>query len=428
MKAKNNYFPYLMWLFPLLFFTYQFILRLWPGLMMQQMMMQFSINTSQFGLIAAFYYYGYSSMQIPVALLLDRLGARYIVFAFAFFCGVATLLFTYTDNWYLACLSRFLIGAGSAVGFLGVSKVISEWFPAKQYTKMIGLSFSVGLIGAIFGGKPVSLLIEMFDWRQVALSLAVLSMLIGYGAYLVLRVNPNKTVDPLSDESFKLADFKILLCSPSIWFLALANLLMVGSLEGFSDVWGIPYLMKAYSINKGNAAQLISFVFFGMLCGGPLLALCSKKMGNYTVISLCGFGMAVAFIALILCNNYHWWYLACIFFSIGVMCCYQVIVFAAGADLVKSQYLGVTVAFLNCINMLGGSFFHTVIGKLIDLFWTGSLSHDGIREYSLTAYKLALMLIPACAILGAIMVCVLGFVSSRKQRLFKDANKMIVNY
>ena len=414
---KNNCFPYVLWMFPLLFFTFQFILRLWPGLMMQQMMVQFSISTSQFGLIAAFYYYGYASMQIPVAILLDRYGARYVVFAFAILCGVATLLFTYTDNWYLACLSRFLVGAGSAVGFLGVSKVVSEWFPAQQYTKMIGLSFSVGLLGAIFGGKPVSVFIDTYDWHYVALTLALVSMLIGYGAYFILRANQNKKVDKLNNASLKLAHFKVLLCSPAIWLLALANLLMVGSLEGFSDVWGIPYLMKAYSISKGSAAQLISFVFFGMLFGGPLLALCSKKLGNYTVIVLCGFGMAIAFAALLLCKSYHWWYLACLFFSIGVMCCYQVLVFAAGANLVQSQYLGVTVAFLNCINMLGGSFFHTAIGKLIDMFWMGSLNHEGIKQYSLAAYQSALILIPACAIFGAVLVCILGLTSHRKKRV-----------
>ncbi len=417
LTSKNNYLPYAMWLFPLLFFAYQFILRLWPGLMMQQMMEQYSISSSQFGVIAAFYYYGYSGMQIPVAMLLDRFGAKYIVFIFALLCGLATLLFTYSDNWYLACFSRFLVGAGSAVGFLGVSKVVSEWFFEKQYTKMIGLSFTVGLIGAIFGGKPISLLIETFDWQYVAVALALISMLIGYGAYCFLRPNHNKENNEVNNESFKIKHFKTLLSSPVIWMLALSNLLMVGSLEGFSDVWGIPYLMEAYSISKGSAAQLISFVFLGMLGGGPLLAFCSKKLGNYTVIALCGFGMALAFIALLSCKNYHWWYLACLFFAIGVMCCYQVIVFAAGANLVKPHYLGVTVAFLNCVNMLGGSFFHTIIGKLMDLFWTGTVGDGGIKLYSLVAYQSALLLIPACACLGALIVCFLGIKMRQRQHL-----------
>ena len=123
---KFKYLPFVMWFFPLIFFAYQFILRLWPGLMMHQIMEQFSIDASQFGIIAACYYYGYSGMQIPVACLLERFGPKQIIFIFATLCGIATLLFTYSNSWYMACLSRFLVGAGSAVGFLGISKPIFD--------------------------------------------------------------------------------------------------------------------------------------------------------------------------------------------------------------------------------------------------------------------------------------------------------------
>ena len=107
--------------------------------------------------------------------------------------------------------------------------------------------------------------------------------------------------------------------------------------------------------------------------------------------------------------------LSCLFFCIGIMCCYQVIVFAAGSDLVTPRYLGVTVAFLNCINMLGGSFFHTTIGKIMDLFWTGAINIDGIRQYDLEVYKYALSIVPFCAVVGAIMICLVGI--KAKQQL-----------
>ena len=48
--------PYAMWVFPLSFFTYQFILRLWPSLMMQQIMQQFQVDATGFGLLASVYY------------------------------------------------------------------------------------------------------------------------------------------------------------------------------------------------------------------------------------------------------------------------------------------------------------------------------------------------------------------------------------
>jgi MFS family permease len=183
---------------------------------------------------------------------------------------------------------------------------------------------------------------------------------------------------------------------------------MVGSLEGFADVWGVQYLIAAYNITKSDAAGIVSFIFFGMLFGGPLLAFFSKKFGNYTVITTCGVGMAFLFTFLLFNTTYNYLMLSCLFFCIGMMCCYQVIVFAAGADLVAPQYLGVIVAFLNCINMLGGSFFHTMIGKIMDLVWTGKLNTNGLRQYNLEVYKYALSIVPICAIIGAVMVCLVS--------------------
>ncbi|MGL9688639.1 MAG: MFS transporter [Wolbachia sp.] len=159
LTLKHRRLPFFMWFFPLSFFAYQFILRLWPGLMMHQIMDQFAIDASHFGVLAAFYYCGYFGMQIPVAILLDRFGTRYI----AMLCGCYFGVFTYTNNFYLAVLSRFLIGACSATGFLGVSKVVSKWFLRDQYTRMIGFSFTLGLTGTIYGGKPVGSLIESYE-------------------------------------------------------------------------------------------------------------------------------------------------------------------------------------------------------------------------------------------------------------------------
>lgn len=398
--SKYKYTSYVMWLFPVLFFAYQFILRLWPGLMMHQIMEQFSIDASQFGMLAAFYYYGYAGMQIPVAILLDRFGARLILFVFAMICGIATLMFIYTESFWLAVVSRFLIGAGSAVGFLGVSKVVSQWFPKEQYARMISLSFTVGLMGAVYGGKPVNMLIEAYSWQQVALTLAVVSMVLGLGALLMLKDPKTKVA---TYEPFGWNSLRELLTSPVIWTLAIANLFMVGALEGFADVWGVQYLMTAYGIAKGDAAGLVSFVFLGMLFGGPLMATIAKRVGDYPVLTMAGLGMALAFALLFLNASYNWWLLAALFFTVGLLCCYQVIVFAAGSNLVAPQNLGVTVAFLNCINMLGGSFFHTSIGKIMDLYWTGSVDAENLRVYDLQTYQYALSIIPICAVMGAVM-------------------------
>ncbi len=405
--------PYAMWVFPLSFFTYQFILRLWPSLMMQQIMQQFQIDATGFGFLASVYYYGYAGMQLPIAVLLERFSARYVVCICAVVCGLATLLFTYTDNWILALLSRFLVGAGSAAGFLATSKVISQWFGREYYARMVGFSFTVGLLGAIYGGKPVSLLVENFGWQQVAFVLAFVSIGIGVLTLLFLKTSAIAIEDK---SSFCLKDFRNLLSSPIIWLLAISNLLMVGPLEGFADVWGVNYLMQAMTIAKADAAGFVSYIFVGMLFGGPLLAAWAKRVGNYMVITLCSVGMVLAFLGLLFSNTFFNPYsLSILFFGVGILCCYQVLVFATGSELVSPAMLGITIAFLNCINMLGGSFFHSSIGWAMDLFWTGGMA-DGIRTYTIHSYQKALLIIPVAAAVGGIIVAFVGW-RSRKLKL-----------
>jgi predicted MFS family arabinose efflux permease len=316
----------------------------------------------------------------------------------------------------LACLSRFFVGVGSAVGFLGTSKVISEWFPKDQYARMIGFSFTIGLMGALYGGKPISLLVESQGWQHIAFTLACVSIALGLGAYLLLR-SPKAPQAHTKSEPFKAIHFRKLLSSPVIWLLAIANFFMVGSLE-FADLWGVPYLMTSYDLPKSDAAGLISCVFVGMIFGGPLLVALSKRLGNYTVISLCGVGMAVAFLLLLANLPYNWYWLAGLLFCLGLLCCYQVIIFAACSDLVAPQLLCMTVAFLNCVNMQGGSFFHPTIGFMMDAFWTGVVDQEGVRQYAVESYGTALMIIPLCALLGA---CLVGFVGLRLRQ-----NKLVL--
>ncbi|WP_316354250.1 MFS transporter [Candidatus Trichorickettsia mobilis] len=398
------------------FFTYQFILRLWPGLMMQQIMQQFMIDATEFGLLASCYYYGYAAMQIPVAMALDRYSPRYVVFLSALVCGIAAATLSYTENWYIALISRCCIGAGSAVGFLGTSKVVSQWFGSEQYARMIGFSFTIGLMGAIYGGKPVSIMVTSLGWYKVSIILSSVAVIIGILTYLFLRAPTIATNLTEPTTLLQIRDFKKLINSPVMWILAIANLLMVGSLEGFADVWGVPYLMTTYHIAKGEAAELISFIFLGMLVGGPVLALCAKKLGNYLVISLCGMIMAVIFAQLLWLSNSEisLLLLRCLFVIIGIMCCYQVLIFAIGCELVEAKLLGVTVAFLNCINMLGGVFFHTSIGFIMDLFWTGKMQDD-LRIYSIESYSYALSVIPLCALIGASMVLLVRMIIAKRK-------------
>lgn len=394
--------PWSMWAIALLYFAYQFIMRLFPGLVIDEIMDKHQIDATAFGLWSSMYYFGYAGMQIPIAVLLDRYGPRRIITLCALLCSSGILLFVKCTDWHLLLLARFMIGVGSAAGFLGVSKVISLVFPESQYAKMVGLTFSFGLTGAVFGGKPVSYFIEKYGWESVGLAVAAIGFLCAVLVWMTAKI-PYTTHQNQTDESV-LTSLKKVVSSPSLIFLALANLLMVGSLEGFADVWGVNYLVKAFSLEKGDAAFVISCTFIGMLFGGPLLTAVSERISSYFVVCMSGIMSALMFVLLLSRLPLLNYSLLCVlFFVVGILCCYQVLIFAMGSGFVSAEQKGIAVAFLNCVNMFGGSFFHLVIGSLLDWKWEGQLVND-VKFYTVLDYTWALSAIPVCALIGGLMV------------------------
>ena len=421
--AFRRFIPILMWVLPLLFFAYQFILRLWPGLTMQHIMQQYHIDALSFGLLSAVYYVGYAGMQIPLAILLDRYSNRMVIGSFALLAGVATLIFTYADHWLWALTGRFLIGVASAVGFLGTSKAITEWFPHHHYGRMVGYTFSLGLLGALYGGRPVNVMINSLGVTQASTIIAGVGLAIGL-LILVFYRNPAKIIDqnlmPNTNVNTPLRfnDLKAVIANPSLITLAVANLLMVGALEGFADIWGVSFIVSGYQVPKDTAASFISWVYMGMLVGGPVLAYVTEKWNSRAVLSLSGFLIAgFLSIILLLCSQLTPIVLQILLFILGLLCCYQVIVFSASSARVRPQFIGITIAFMNSVNMFGGSFFHSIIGYLMDHFWHGD-TVAGCKIYTTDTYVKALMIIPFCAIIGGII----AYVALKDTRLEKVNN------
>src|SRR3990172_8928302 len=100
-NAMSFYHPWVMWFLATSFFAYQFIMRVFTGLCVPEIMSKFHIDATEFGLLSSLYYYGYADMQIPVAYLLDRFGPRLVISLSCLLCSAATFLFYGTENWTL---------------------------------------------------------------------------------------------------------------------------------------------------------------------------------------------------------------------------------------------------------------------------------------------------------------------------------------
>ena len=67
---------YISWFILASFYLYQYILRSSPGVLIEEIRHEFGMNADNFALMGSMYYYGYSLMQVPLGILVDRVGVR----------------------------------------------------------------------------------------------------------------------------------------------------------------------------------------------------------------------------------------------------------------------------------------------------------------------------------------------------------------
>src|SRR5262245_26180778 len=116
MKKYGAYYPWVVCSFGAIFYCYEYILRIFPSVIAEQLSHYFFIGAAGFGQLAAFYYYAYDPMQLPVGLLVDRYGPRKLLASAALVCAVGSAVFIY-PYFVVASFGRFLVGFGSAFAF-----------------------------------------------------------------------------------------------------------------------------------------------------------------------------------------------------------------------------------------------------------------------------------------------------------------------
>jgi predicted MFS family arabinose efflux permease len=351
-------------------------------------------------------------MQIPLGIMLDRVSFRFVTFISISVTAIGTLSFVLTDNWNILLLSRFVIGAGSGVAFLAVAKVIKTFFQERHHSIMIGLSFSLGLTGAFFGATPMRLLFEHFGYDNTFKVLAIVAFAI---ALLMLALGKIERDNEAQQNDANMGQIIKLLFNPRIILIGISGALMVGSLEGFSDAWSIPFFEQIYGMTSTESTLAVSFVFIGMCFGGPILALAASAIRSANgMVCITGIATILIFLMLFYGPILSFTQSSILMFILGILCCYQVLVFSVVSSYVSPKSAGLAIAITNCINMSFGHFFHVIIGNTIECSWDGAVLESGAARYSLDAFITSLSIIPVCCVVGVIGFAILAITDAKK--------------
>lgn len=381
-SSNSRAIAWMVWTIASLFYAYQYILRVMPNIMLNDIMQQFDIGAATFGQFSGVYYIGYSLMHLPIGIMLDRFGPRKVMTACIFLtvAGLTPLLFA--EHWIYPIAGRFLIGLGSSAAILGVFKVIRMTFSEKRFPRMLSFSVTIGLVGAIYGGGPVSQMKEVMGYQAVVQLLAIAGLVLAAVTYWVVPDVKN------ASQTTIFSDIKEVLKNRRVVWSCIFSGLMVGPLEGFADVWGTVFFKQVYGFDETMAASIPSVIFIGMCFGAPILSLIADKVGSYlgTVVGA-GIVMAVSFFCLLF-SPMTPAILTLSFVMVGVCCAYQILTIYKASTYVREEVAGLTTAVANMIIMIFGYLFHTIIGSIINTLGGPEVSQALV--YGVTVIPVAL--------------------------------------
>lgn len=388
--SSSKTLAWMIWIIASIFYAYQYILRVMPNIMLDDIMLQFDIGAGTFGQFSGVYYLGYSIMQLPIGIMLDRFGPRKIMTGCILLTVVGLSPLIYSTHWVYPIIGRLLVGIGSAAAILGVFKIIRMTFSEKQFPRMLSFSVMIGLIGAIYGGGPVSYMRDVFGYESVVQIFGAVGIALAALTYFIIPdiKNPPKE-SVLSEIKEVFGNKKVVAC-------CLFAGLMLGPLEGFADVWGSTFLKHVFEYDAALAASLPSMIFIGMCFGSPLLNFVAEKIGSYlAAIIAAGLVMTLIFTSLLI------WQptpqaLSFIFILAGICCAYQILAIYKVSTYVSENVAGLATAVANMIIMTFGYFFHTFIGGTINMMGGPT---------SAKALKFGVMVIPIALLFGT-----LGFI------------------
>ncbi|MFN7710268.1 MAG: MFS transporter [Holosporales bacterium] len=395
-----------MWLCAALFYGFQFIIRVSPSVMADDLMAALSLDACFLGTLASFYYYGYSFMQIPAGVLLDLIGPRRPLALACFLCAIGCFMFASGASPILLGFGRLMMGIGSAFGILTCIKIASMWFPAHRITLFVGLALVVGTTGATAGGAPLSSLVKLTDWRTAIQILGGFSALLtvfswavvrDHGPYLTRADHGTNPLRSVLDSVFEIVR------NPQTWIYGAYGFLMYVPLSGFADLWGIPYLSQTYGVDRTVAAGAISFFYVGVGVGSPTWSFVLTHLQSFRQTLILSAILTLTLFTVIIYVSVPFSWIYVLYFLAGLVSSGQFVAFGAVAEINPKTRTATASGTHNMLCMISGTLLQPIIGKVLDTLWDGTMV-DGARVYSTEAFHYALAIIPASLVVAALLV------------------------
>ena len=333
------------------------------------------LDTQGLGLISASFFYAFALTQIPISMLLDKVGPRRMMTALSLLGTVGALVFAWADSLPLGLMGRIFLGVGMACHLMGTLKLLTVWFGALSFATLSGIVFSIGTVGNMAATIPLVLLVQMMGWRMTFVLIGGINLLITIILYVVVRDSPQQQefVVPSTSEAATnplryFSGLSVLLKKADYWIISLGTFVRYGIFAAFQTLWAGPYLIEVMGLSAVNTGNLIFLMNVGLVLGGPTWGILSDRLFKTRKwIVLLGLGMLslITFIIAGLSPGTGLLVLGTLFFGFGLFGAAGSLMYAHIKELMPMEMAGTAMTGINFFTMIGPAVFLQGIGSLM---------------------------------------------------------------
>ena len=260
---------------------------------------EFNLSAGNLGLLAGGYFLGFSIMQIPAGILLDRFGPKKVISYFLIIALIGTISFALAKSFTGLLISRVFIGVGVAACLMGPLTGYRVWFEKKYQQRSNSWMLMVANIGFVTSTLPVQILVPVIGWRSIFIIIAALILI---SIVLISLFIPSWKTQINKVENTNIKSLS------QIWrnkfFISLIPLAFFnyGGVQAIQTLWAGPWMLNVSGYNAIQSATglfwiNVTMLFSFLIWGYFLPKISSTRIESMKIVKL---GLPISYLVLLL--------------------------------------------------------------------------------------------------------------------------------
>jgi sugar phosphate permease len=358
-----------------LFFLSQFY-RVSNAVIAPELLNDLSVDTKGLGLLSASSFYAFALTQIPISLLLDKVGPRIMMTTLSAIGIFGAIIFSWADSLTFGVTGRVLLGVGMACNLMGTYKLLTLWFSPRAFATLAGLVVALGTAGNMVATTPLVVLVDQMGWRYSFQLIAVINLILTFLFFIIVRDQPPQNSPDYAATNMNIqhafGNMLKLLTQKDFWIISFATFARYGIFAAFQALWAGPYLMEVMGYSALTTGNLILLLNVGMILGAPCWGTVSDRIFNTRKWIIVAGSVVIALTIIIMAMlppGTPLSVLLPLFFCFGFFNATGLLMYPHIKELVPTEMSGAAMTGINFFTMVGPAVFLQGLGILMQTLY-----------------------------------------------------------